>query len=181
MSHSEALKLLTPLNLGDAYDRDIAIEGAHLDQAGLRGDTLVQELFADRTFEVLENWERVYATAPYYDDTVLMRQNRIVQKMSELGRLDRAYFIQLASSLGYAIILEELHPFMPGWSCAGEELGDEGSDWCWRVYYAEGEVYAFRCGSSSAGEYLSYSFADIMQQVFNRLKPADTYVEFIEA
>jgi uncharacterized protein YmfQ (DUF2313 family) len=180
VSHSEALKLLTPLALGDAYNRDIAIEGAHLDQAGVRDDNLVAELFANSAFEVLESWECIYATAPYYDDTLLMRQNRIVQKMSELGRLDRTYFIQLAASLGYAIVLEELHPFMPGWSDAGDELGDDVCDWCWRVYYAEGDAYAYRAGISAAGECLSYSFADMMRQVFNDLKPADTFVEFIE-
>lgn len=181
MSHSETLKLLTPLTLGDAYDQDIAIEGSHLDQAGNRDITLLAELFANSTYELLEAWENTYATAPFYDDSLLIRQNRIVQKMSELGRLDRAYFIQLAAALGYDIVLEELHPFMPGWSGAGDELGDDGSDWCWRVYYVEAGAYIFRAGTSAAGECLSYSYGSTMQEIFNNLKPADTFVEFIEA
>ena len=181
MLHSEALKLLTPLALGDAYDKDITIEGAHLDQAGLRGDKLVFELFADSTLEVLEAWEQTYATAPFYDDSLLMRHNRIVQKMSELGRLDRAYFIQIAEAIGYGIVLEELHPFMPGWSGAGDELGDDDSDWCWRIYYSEGGAYSFRAGASAAGELLSYLYGVTLQEIINNLKPADTFVEFIEA
>lgn len=180
MSHSEILRLLTPLALGDTFERDIAIEGAHLDQAAARDAVLLDELFADRSYELLETWERNYASAPFYDDPLLTRQNRVVQKMSELGRLDRDYFIQIAAALGYAVVLEELHPFMAGWSGAGDELGDDDSDWCWRIYYSEGDAYAFRAGAPTAGEYLSYSFAAYMQQILNDLKPADTFVEFIE-
>lgn len=181
MSHSETLKLLIPLPLGDAHDKDITIEGAHLDQAGERGDKLLLELFADTTLEVLEAWEHAYATAPFFDDPLLVRHNRIVQKMSELGRLDRAYFIQIAAAIGYNIILEELHPFMPGWSGAGDELGDNDSNWCWRIYYTDTSAYIFRAGSSAAGENLSYSYGSTMQEIINNLKPADTFVEFIEA
>ncbi|MDA8428947.1 MAG: DUF2313 domain-containing protein [Geobacteraceae bacterium] len=181
MSHKDALKLLTPLALGNAFDRDIAIEGAYLDQAGYRDSKLLAELLANSTYELLEAWEKTYASAPFYGDSLQVRQNRVVQKMSELGRLDRAYFIQLAAALGYAIVMDELHPFMPGWNGAGDELGDDNSDWCWRVYYAEVDAYAFRASASTAGEYLSYSFSDIMRQIFNDLKPADTFVEFIES
>jgi len=180
MLHKEALKLLTPLALGGGHDRDIAIEGGHLDQAAGRGSDLLAEQFASSAFEVLEAWERSYATAPLYDDSVQVRRNRVVQKMSELGRLDRAYFVQMAAVLGYDIIIEELSPFMPGWSGAGDELGDDDSDWCWRVYYAEADAYVFRAGESLAGELLSYSLADLMQQMLENLKPADTFVEFIE-
>lgn len=181
MSHSDALKLLTPLALGTIHDQDIVIEGKRLDLAADRAGKLLVELFANSTYELLETWERTYGVAPFSDDSLLARQNRVVQKMSEGGRLDRAYFIQIAAALGYAIILEELHPFMPGWSFAGEELGDDGSDWCWRVYCTELDVYIFRAGEATAGDYLSYSNAAILQQILNNLKPADTFVEFIGA
>jgi uncharacterized protein YmfQ (DUF2313 family) len=180
MSHKEALKLLMPVALGETHDRDIAAEGALLDQAGDRGEVLLVEQFPDSAYELLEAWERSYATAPFFDDSLQMRKARVTQKMSELGRLDRAYFIQVAASLGYTAVIEELHPFMPGWSGAGDEVGDDGSDWCWRVYYQEGGANVFRAGDSAAGEYLSYSFADTMRQIFDELKPADTHVEFIE-
>lgn len=182
MSHSVTLKLLTPLALGNVFSLDIIIEGSHLDQTAARGHVLSKELFSDETYEVLEHWERVYGAVPNFYDSVLIRQNRIVHKMRELGRLDREYFIQLAASLGYVVVLEELHPFMPDWSGAGEELGDDASDWCWRLYYTESdEAYVFRAGSSFTGENLSYSYADIMKQIIIDLKPADTFVDFIES
>lgn len=180
MSHKEALKLLVPLAMGAAHDRDIAIEGEHLDAAGQRDGTLLAELLPTGAFELLEAWERAYATAPLFDDPVQIRQNRVVQKMSELGRLDRAYFVQLAAALGYAVEIEELCPFMAGWGGAGDELGDDDSDWCWRIYYSENSAYVFRAGESLAGECLSYSLAGLMKQMLEDLKPADTFVEFIE-
>jgi len=181
MSHSTVLTQLTPLSLGANFAHDTAIEGAHLDLLEAHADKLLSELYANSTYELLESWERNYGSAPFYNDPLSIRLNRVVQKMSELGRLDRAYFIQLAAALGYTIVLEELHPFMPGWSCAGDELGDDASDWCWRIYYSDGpDDYAFRAGASAAGEHLSYSYAFVMQQVFGDLKPADTHVEFIE-
>ncbi|TWJ11169.1 putative phage tail protein [Geobacter argillaceus] len=181
MLHSDALKSLIPLALGATHDQDIALEGKRLDLAADRGAKLLAELFANSTYDLLEVWERIYAAAPAPNDSLLVRQNRIMQKMSELGRLDRAYFVQIATALAYTIILEELHPFMPGWSYAGEELGDNDSDWCWRVYYTEVNAYIFRAGEATAGDYLSYSNAAVLMQIFNDLKPADTFVEFIGA
>lgn len=180
MSHKDALKLLTPFALGESQKRDLAIEGDHLDQAGGRSSALLGEVFGNSAYEQLDAWERTYGTSPFFDDSLQIRQNRVVQKMSELGRLDRAYFVQLGAALGYTIAVEELCPLMAGWGCAGDELGDEGSDWCWRVYYSESTAYVFRAGEALAGELLSYSLSDLMKQIFEQLKPADTFVEFIE-
>jgi len=180
MSHKEVLKLLIPLALGDVQERDLEIEGVHLDTGADRCADLLSEQFANSAYEVLEAWERVYSTAPLYDDSLQVRQNRVVQKMSELGRLDRAYFVQLGAALGYEVTIEELSPFMAGWSGAGDELGDEDSDWCWRIYFRETDANVFRAGESYTGELLSYSLAGMMQAMFHDLKPADTFLEFIE-
>ena len=71
---------------------------------------------------------------------------------------------------------------MSGWGYVGEELGDEDSDWCWRVWYSDiADGYYFRAGESEAGECLSYNYLSILQDLFEELKPADTFVEFLEA
>lgn len=181
MLHSDALTLLLPITLGGTFGIDLAIEGAALDRAGADGEILLAELFPTGAYETLADWERVYGLVPEIDDPLQLRRNRIVQKMRDLGRLDIAYFVSLAAALGYAIVIEELHPFMAGWGYAGEELGDDDSDWCWRVYYTEADnAYCFRAGESEAGECLSYSYITALQELFEDLKPADTFVEFIE-
>lgn len=181
MLHSDALKLLLPITLGGTFGIELAIEGAALDRAADDGEILLAELFPSGAYETLADWERVYGLAPAADDPLQLRRNRIVQKMRDLGRLDIAYFTGLAAALGYTVVIEELHPFMAGWGYTGEELGDDDSDWCWRVYIADsGDGYYFRAGESEAGECLSYSFITVLIELLRDLKPADTFVEFIE-
>lgn len=180
MLHSDALKLLIPVTLTGQFAADLAVEGTELDTAAANAELLLAELFPNSAYETLEAWERVYGITTGQDDPLQLRQNRIIQKMRDLGRLDRGYFIAMAAAFGYAIVIEELSPFMPGWSAAGEELGDDGSDWCCRVWYTETSGYYFRAGESSAGEYLSYSYFTVMRDALNELKPADTFIEFIE-
>jgi uncharacterized protein YmfQ (DUF2313 family) len=181
MLHSDALRLLVPVDLGGVFGPALAIEGAALDAAAARAVELLAEAFPSSAYELLERWERTCALAVAPDDPLQLRQNRIMQKMRELGRLDRAYFIALAAGLGYTVVLDELHPFMPGWSGAGDELGDDDSDWCWRAWYSDTGGYYFRAGESAAGECLSNSYVAVLQELFEELKPADTFVEFMEA
>lgn len=182
MLHSDALRLLTPLEVGgvDAIDR--AVKGAQLDLAAAGSDTMLAEAFPATAYITLEQWERAYALFPAVDDPLQVRQNRIIAKMREIGRLDRQYFIDLAAAMGYPIVIDELCPFMAGWGCAGDELGDDDSDWCWRVWYSESAAgYYFRAGESAAGECLSYTYFTALQALFEELKPADTFIEFSEA
>jgi len=180
--HSEALKLLIPLRLDGHFEEDLAVEGLALDLVATNSEQLLNELFPTGAYETLTAWERVYGLAPGQEDPLQLRRNRVIQKMREQGRLNPAYFAGLAAALGYGIFIEELRPIMAGWGYAGDELGDDDSDWCWRVWYSEaGNGYYFRAGESEAGECLSYSYFTVLQDLFNDLKPADTFVEFLEA
>lgn len=181
MLHSEALKLLIPLRLDGDFEGDLVAEGTVLDRSAADAEALLAELFPTGAYETLVSWERVYGLAPGQEDPLQLRRNRVVQKMREQGRLDPAYFVGLAAALGFTIVIEELHPLMAGWGHAGDELGDDDSDWCWRVWYSEADNgYYFRAGESEAGEHLSYGYFAVLQDLFNDLKPADTFVEFLE-
>ncbi len=182
MLHSDVLKLLTPVQLEGVAAADLATEGAQLDKALDTVNVMLGELFPAGAYETLVEWERVYGVTAALDDPLQLRRNRVIQKMRDLGRLDIAYFVALAAGLGFQVVIEELHPFMAGWGYAGDELGSDDSDWCWRVYYSDiASGYYFRAGESAAGEYLSYNYASLLQELFIELKPADTFVEFVEA
>ena len=182
MLHNEVLRLLIPLEIGGAHDGDLDVEALALDRAAHGIETVLAEQRPPTAYETIDSWERVYGLVPTIDDPLQLRQNRVVQKMRELGRLDVQYFIDMAAALGYPVAIEELCPFQAGWSGAGAELGDEDSDFCWRVWYTESEVgYYFRAGESCAGENLSYTFFPVMRSLLEELKPAHTFVEFIEA
>ena len=162
-SHSDVLKQLFPLSIGGVFEPDIKLEGAWLDAAAARAAVLKAEMFADSTDELIEYWERVYGLTPGAGDTLQIRRNRIVQKMRELGRLNLAYFTELAESLGLSIVIQELHPFMAGWSCAGDELLVDDADWCWRIYIIQGDPSAID------------RFAALVME----MKPAYTHVEIV--
>jgi len=179
--HSEALKSLIPARLDGQFEADLFVEGRALDSIDEASEALLAELSPAAAYETLATWERVYGLAPALDDPLQLRRNRIVQKMRDLGRLDLAYFVGLGLALGFTIVIDELRPFMAGWGEAGDELGDDDSDWCWRVWYRESDNgYYFRAGESEAGEYLSYGYFEVLQDLFNDLKPADTFIEFLE-
>ena len=167
------------MRLDGHFEGDLVVEGFALDRVSASTEVLLAELFPTGAYETLTDYERVYGLAPGQDDPLQLRRNRIIQKIRERGRLDQEYFVELGAAMGFSIVIDELHPFMSGWGFAGDELGDEDSDWCWRVYYSEEGAYIFRAGDSAAGENLSYCFADLLVQAFNDLKPADTFVEFI--
>ena len=180
MLHRDTLTLLFPTELSGDHQADIELEGAALDVVQAQADQLLLEMFPGTAYELLEKWEKVYGVPAKVGDSLQQRRSRVLQKMRELGRLDIPYFIELAAGLGITIIVDELHPLMAGWGYAGDELGDDDSDWCWRVWITDHPGAYFRAGESTAGEYLSDSYTAILAEIFNNLKPADTFVEFIE-
>lgn len=180
MLHSNTLSLLIPLQLGGVSVTDLAIEGGRLDIAVTAADTIRTEMRPDLADALLSRWEQVYALTPLVGETLANRRTRLVQKLLALGRLDKAFFIGLAAGYGLTVTIQELQPFMPGWAGAGDEIGDGDSDWCWRVWTINDPGYYFRAGESSAGYGLSSGWQMFMEALFRELKPADTFVEFMQ-
>jgi uncharacterized protein YmfQ (DUF2313 family) len=172
--------LLFPAELQGVFDADVAVEGSCLDAVEIRAVELLAESYANSAYELLERWEQVYGLPVGPDDPLQLRQSRVLQKMRELGRLDSAYFVQLAAAYGFTVWIDELHPMMAGWGYCGEELGDDDSDWCWRVWVTDSTGYYFRADESCAGECLSYSYDQMLLDLLNELKPADTFVEVVD-
>lgn len=179
MLHSEALKLLIPLPLGPVSDRDLAVEGAQLDKAETRAGDLLQEMFPDMAHELLTDWERVCGLTPAADEPLQLRQQKLILKLRETGDIKAPYFIALAASLGYTVEINQLTPFMSGWSRAGDQIGLE-MWWVWQIIVRDKPAYSFRSGSSAAGETLGWSPAGAaLEGLFNDLKPAEILLQFI--
>jgi uncharacterized protein YmfQ (DUF2313 family) len=179
MSHRDTLKLLFPIELQGDFEKDIELEGKHLDAAQSNAERLLNEMFPNQSYELLPDWERVCGLTPGSDDTLQLRQEMVVRKLRELGGLSRAYFIQLAVSIGYTITIEELLPFMAGIGRAGDALYVEAVIWIWRVKIAGQSLYYFRAGQSSAGERLLWWLPQAaLENILNELKPAHTFIIF---
>ncbi len=179
MLHKDTLKLLFPIELQGKFEKDIETEGKHLDAAQSNAEDLLKEFFPDGAYELLPDWERVCGLTPGADDPLQLRRDRVIKKLRELGGLSRAYFINLAASLGYTISIEELRPFMAGIGRAGDTLYIYESIWIWRVKVSGQALYYFSAGQSAAGERLLWWPAQTaMEDLLKDLKPAHTYVIF---
>jgi len=179
MNHRDSLKLLFPTEIVGVFDDDIALEGKHLDAAQVSAEGLLEEMFPDRTYNLLTDWERVCGLIPETDAPLQMRRNAVVKKLRELGGLSKPYFIALAASFGWTITIDEFLPFMPGWSRAGDWINDELVRWIWRVNVDGYAIYSFRAGMSVTGELLTWwTGNDALEALIEELKPAHTAVIF---
>jgi len=179
MSHSDVIRLLFPVELTGVSDDDIALEGEVLDSVEAQAKELLGEMFPEKSIRCLTDWERVCGLTPAADATLQSRRDNVVRKLRERGGLSRKYFIALAAAMGYTITIEELQPFMAGWSRAGDPLYEEEVRFIWRVNVAGQALYYFRAGLSTSGERLLWwPQVTALEDLFNNLNPAHTYIIF---
>lgn len=185
-AHASLLgRLLPPVSYDSGapnLSAELTAEGKALDRALADADAIasavVPSLFV-ATF--LTDWERVCAITPASDATIQQRIATVIAKINETGGLSIPYFVQLAASLGYTINIDEPQPFRVDESRIGDTIYIEEIVFVWQVEVegAPNLSYYFRVGQSAVGERL-LSFSDpVLEQVFNDLKPAHTFVYFL--
>ncbi|MBI5550756.1 MAG: DUF2313 domain-containing protein [Desulfobacterales bacterium] len=163
MLHREAIEQLMPVKLaGTVHERDVALEGYHLDTVAASADDMVANAFADTAAALLVDWERVLGLRPAPAATLVDRRAANVAKIRARGGLSRRYFIELAAGMGFTI-----------------EIYEE-PDWTWRVHVLSSPDFLnyFRAGESCAGDYLLDFGTPALEEMIVDLKPAHTFVYF---
>jgi uncharacterized protein YmfQ (DUF2313 family) len=188
MANKEVLKQLFPLELAGDFENDITLEGQHLDTAqGSAADLLEVMFLTSGTPGELEtylsDWERVFEIAPGAGDSAETRRDRIYAELKKVGGLSKPYFTALAESLGYTVTItdniEEFRPFMTGWGRAADRLYAYEVIWIWKVHATSRPLEYFEAGVAEAGDYiLTWDSETKLEDLFNELKPAHTYVLF---
>lgn len=133
--------------------------------------------------EALPDWERAFglpdACTPANVD-MIARRSALLAKIAAKGGQSRAYFIEVAAALGFAVTIEEFRPFRVGVGAVGDNL--YSSDWLftWRVHAPaiSDTVTSFTVGISAVGDPLRAWGTTTLECVFARLKPARTNVLF---
>ncbi len=180
MGNKTAIKQLFPLGLGDAHEKDMEIEGAHLDSAQDSAARVLANAFADSAFELLTHWERVLDIVPPAGATAQSRSAACAAKMRERGGLSIPYFKGLAESRGFEADIVEHNTFQAGIAAAGDILYDDNIIWQWQVNVdAATNTYYFSTGESAAGDPLTSFGNEDLDTLFNDLKPAHTYVFYV--
>ncbi|MEJ6817677.1 YmfQ family protein [Pseudomonas sp. LF-5] len=184
----EQLKTLLPP--GQAFPREAGttlhnlLDGMSIELARVdgRGENLPAEANPASTNELLSDWERVAGLpdkcSGVLEETLQGRKNALLAKLSSTGGQSSAYFIELASTLGYTVTIEEYRPFRAGRSYAGDPLTNGPWVFTWLVRAPESTVISFRAGASAAGERLRTWGNDTLECKINQLKPAHTIALF---
>ncbi len=182
LRNADALKLLFPAQIDGVFAQDLELDGTILDTAQQSAIDLLAELFPDGAADLLADWERVCGVAPVAGDPVQLRRDRIINKLRALGDIKAPFFVALAATMGFTITITHLNPFMAGWSRSGDPLYVADVWWVWQVSVTGTPIYNFRSGQSAAGEQLTWwPAANALEDLFNDLKPADVYLQFVYA
>jgi len=165
---------------GKRISAELLAEGNSLAQAENKSNEVLDGVTPLLAVSLLSDWGRVLDISPSSGMTVQQRRQQVLARINATGGLSRAYFINLAKSLGYDITIDEPQPFRAGVSRAGERLYVEDIIWVWivNILNVNAQIYRFRAGSSVSGERLMTFGGDVLEPMFNDLKPAHTYVVF---
>ena len=185
MTYQEVLLgLLPPVSYarsGARVRRQAQIDAQVLDGVARSAEAAAGACLPDTSGALLADWERVLGLeAANVGKPYAARLSAVLLKINAVGGLSIPYFIQLAQSAGYTITIDEPQPFRVGINRAGERLAPEEIMWVWVVNVAASTqtVWRFCAGASCAGERLS-SFSDnVIERVFEDLKPAHSFVRF---
>jgi uncharacterized protein YmfQ (DUF2313 family) len=160
---------------------------------GRYADLLERESDPRRTIEMLDTWERNFGLPDLClaePLTIGDRQIALVTRMTLLGAQSRAFFIDLAASIGYTIRITEYSPFVAGISECGDtsdewgdprwQLGSEDMRFYWTVHVTTARLTWWRVDAAQVGidHMLEIGLATDLECLLRRYKPAHTEIEF---
>jgi uncharacterized protein YmfQ (DUF2313 family) len=153
--------------------------GAVMDAVLARSADLLTEADPRSVAESLTDWERVYGlpdpcVGP--GQSFALRRAALVAKVDGQGGLSREYFIELAARLGYTITIDEFSPHSVV-SPVDHPLYHEDIRFYWRVNAPLTNTF-YHSVLGPVSEALVVTSNQLLECVFNRLKPAHTVLVF---
>lgn len=178
--------LLPPGRLWDAFriggslaDDLLGAMAAEFARIEARAEDLRDEADPRTTLEMLTDWE-AWAGLPDSCtgdlDTLQQRRNAVLQKLTSVGGQSRAYFVELAASLGYTVTIEEFRPFTCETAC-DQPICDEEWWFAWRVRAPETTIIESTC-ESPCEEPLRVWGNKMIECAIKAVAPAHTTVLF---
>jgi uncharacterized protein YmfQ (DUF2313 family) len=131
-----------------------------------RIDQLLRESHPSTVDEMLEEWEKEFALP---DPCVTLEQSEedrrgsIASRFSAVGGATKGYFINVAANLGVDINITEEQPFEIGRNGMGDAIGGLTAAFMWTVTASDETTAVQR---------------QMLECIFNRIKPAHTTVRF---
>lgn len=187
--YSQQLHQLLPS--GPAWDCDayplpykvIVAFAQELARVDSRAEGLLLEMFPGTVRDLLPDWERVMQLP----DPCLPvqsswgeRHRAVLQRFTEAGRQDAAYFEGLAKKHGYsnARVREWRAPRMGRARCGRDRFGTWATQFVWTLHLGERVVGGTRFGIAHFGERFGAIPGDLIECVVRKYAPAHTVVFF---
>jgi uncharacterized protein YmfQ (DUF2313 family) len=149
----------------------------------LRLQQLLAEINPSTSVALLSEWEAFVALpdecCKLKTASVEERQHQVVSRLTDIGGLSRAYFLQLATDLGYSdTSITEFRPTHCEMTCEVPVM-DERFRFLWKVNlpHQSNNHTVFRADTRCDARLDNYTFGTLECQ-FMRLKPAHTQVIF---
>ncbi|WP_407936830.1 YmfQ family protein [Jiella pelagia] len=146
-----------------------------------RVSVLLQETDPRVANELLADWERITIADDECGaglDTLQARRAAVAARLAQIGGQSPAYFISLASLIGFTVTITEFRPFRAGYGAAGDPVYSEEYALTWRINAPEETETPFRVGQSAVGERLVSWGNERLECTLNRVKPAHTTLLF---
>lgn len=179
------LRLLLP---PEAYDGAAPVLSALL---GAEAKALsASQASADRIYDrfwpengaALDDWERVLGLPDpcVIGENLAVRQRiaAVMAKLNGLGGQSKAFFIQLAASLGYAVTITEFKPARAGIAVAGDPVNGPGWTSAWMINAEPVTVFVANAGTAAAGEALAVWGNKLLECRMRAMQPAHTTLLF---
>ncbi|MBA6065929.1 YmfQ family protein [Pseudomonas mosselii] len=184
-SQAAQLRLLLP---PEAYNVDGPIlsasldaEASALDAAQISGDRLYDQIWPDIGAS-LDDWERVLGLPDpcVASENLAVRQRiaAVLAKLNGAGGQSRAFFIQLAESLGYTVSITEYKPARAGVAVAGDAIHGDSWTSTWMINSEPVTVFVAKAGSAAAGEALAVWGNKLLECRMRDMQPAHATLLF---
>lgn len=103
----------------------------------------------------------------------------VLAKLINRGGCSKSYFEQIAAAYGLVVKIKDqpYKPFRCGVSGCGSALGDKYV-YVWQIFYLNTSATFFRAGLSHAGDPLDTATTVGISCIFEKLKPAHTFIQY---
>lgn len=152
-----------------------------------RSQALLSGAFPATALDLLIEWEETLGLpdecSVSEQDSIEVRRNAIISKLTGAGGQSRAYFIRLFEALGYTITITEYRQARAGWSVAGEPINGEYWPFVWKVTAPDSTYVQAKAGHSYAGDPLRSGGNKALDCTLKKVSPSHTVymLEFVEA
>lgn len=187
--YTSALQALMPT--GQAWSRDpgsvqtavLSAIAAELVQSDSDALSLLKSAFPATTTLMLPEWEAALGLpddcAIGETDSIALRQNAVVTKLTATGGQTVAYFMAQAKALGYAVTIKEFRQARAGMSSAGCALNGEDWPFVMQVTAPQTTITYARVGTAYAGDPLRSWGNKLLECRLNSMAPSHIIIKFV--